>query len=55
MLKVYVDHNGEDGHWFYYYYDSGNFKITAEGFETHILAKEHAINNINQSIEFLYK
>jgi len=55
MIVVYIDYDIGSGHWEYYYYDSKNYITKTSGFETHILAKEHAIDVLKNSIQFLYK
>lgn len=54
-MTIYVDYNGELKHWFYYYYDSANFKSTTEGFKNHILAVTNAKERLGDNIKVLYK
>lgn len=54
-MIVYLVYVGEDRHWKYYYYDSGNFKVTTEGFKNHILATNHAKNIFGEQIEIIDK
>jgi len=54
-VRVFVDFNITDGHWMYYSYDSENYKRTTEGFKNHILATEHAKNDLGLDIKIIYK
>ena len=54
-MNVFLDYDGDNGWWKYYYYDSKNFRTTTEGFKNHLIAREHAWDVLGIDIEILYK
>lgn len=54
-MIVFIEYDMGSGHWKYYYYDSKNFRSTTDGFENHILAREHATDVLGVDIEIKYK
>ena len=55
MIKVFIEYDISSGYWQYYYYDKERYKSSTAGFETHLIAREHAWDVLGFDIDINYK
>ena len=54
-MIVYVDYSISDKNWYYYYFDKDGYRFTTQGFDTHIIASNHAQTMLRKEIIIKYK